>query len=424
MFSIYKKNMKNPSLSIVSVLLLIGSAQGLFLFFALLRLRKGNIAANRWLSCLLLVLSICLIDGFMEETGYYLRFPHFIGLEWPTNFAYGPLIFLYIQSLTKKGRKSAGWKHALHFIPVILLYLYLIPLFSLTAEEKALYWTLSNNTETANTAYQIDPAILLVVIQLAVYIVLSIRMLVYYSARIKEKFSTVEIINLAWLQKLLIAVFILWLMYAFVFIFSGFFGVYQQAFYFLHLLVASVIYVMGFKGLARPEVFTALETGPSEEDMAPYIQPEGETDSDEMESSENALKPQEGKYKKSALTDEQAELILSRLTGLMEKEQPHLEMGLTLPELSDMLSVSSNHLSQVINERLNKSFFDFVNGYRIEEAKQLLISPASTHLSILGIGMDAGFSSKSSFYSAFKKMTGMTPSKFKAQYSESNTISA
>ena len=99
----------------------------------------------------------------------------------------------------------------------------------------------------------------------------------------------------------------------------------------------------------------------------------------------------------------------------MEKEKPYLEMGLTLAVLAGKLFVSSNHLSQVINEKLNKSFFDFVNGYRVEEAKRLLVSPLSSRLSILGIGMEAGFSSKSAFYTSFKKLTGMTPSKFKVQ---------
>jgi hypothetical protein len=85
--------MPNPSINLMSVLLLIGSAQGLFLACALLRMRKGNRPANRWLAGLLFLFSITLIDGFMEETHYFFRFPHWIGLEWPTHFAYSPLIY-------------------------------------------------------------------------------------------------------------------------------------------------------------------------------------------------------------------------------------------------------------------------------------------------------------------------------------------
>jgi AraC-like DNA-binding protein len=104
-----------------------------------------------------------------------------------------------------------------------------------------------------------------------------------------------------------------------------------------------------------------------------------------------------------------------RLLRLMEAEKLYLEPELTLPELAAKLSVSPHHLSQVINRETNKSFFDFVNEYRVQEAKRLLGSPKHSHLSILGIALDAGFNSKSAFYTAFGKHIGMTPSEFKKQ---------
>jgi AraC-like DNA-binding protein len=64
---------------------------------------------------------------------------------------------------------------------------------------------------------------------------------------------------------------------------------------------------------------------------------------------------------------------------------------------------------------MNKSFFDFVNEYRVQEAKRLLCSPQSDHLSILGIALDAGFNSKSAFYTAFGKYAGITPSEYRKQ---------
>jgi AraC-like DNA-binding protein len=407
--------MKDPSISLMSVMLLLGSAQGLFLFLALLRIRKGNLLANKWLASLLFTFSLSLIDGFMTETNYFLRYPYLIGIEWPTNFAYGPLIYLYVRSLIEMGPPTSRWRQLAHFIPVIALYIYLIPFFSLNTEQKVLWWMLSNNSTTANPAYEIDPIIVLIVVQLAVYLLVSLRLLAKQSSRIKDNFSAVEAISLSWLRNLLIAFFILWAMYAFTFIFSGFFGVYHEAEYFIHLTLASVIYVMGFKGLAQPEIFSMLRSISPTEKIELTFPPERKRDLQNSEPLGDMLIKQEGKYKKSSLTNEQAELILAQLFEFMEKEKPYLEMGLTLAVLAGKLFVSSNHLSQVINEKLNKSFFDFVNGYRVEEAKRLLVSPLSSRLSILGIGMEAGFSSKSAFYTSFKKLTGMTPSKFKVQ---------
>ncbi len=76
------------------------------------------------------------------------------------------------------------------------------------------------------------------------------------------------------------------------------------------------------------------------------------------------------------------------------------------------MNISVNHLSQVINEQLGMTFFDYVNSYRVEEVKARLSSPDVKNFTLLGIAYDSGFNSKSSFNSIFKKFTGLTPSQF------------
>jgi AraC-like DNA-binding protein len=99
----------------------------------------------------------------------------------------------------------------------------------------------------------------------------------------------------------------------------------------------------------------------------------------------------------------------------MDAKKPHLEPELTLMELASRLSVTPHNLSQVFNCEINKSFFDFVNEYRVQEAKRLLSAPDYGHFSIFGIALDAGFNSKSAFYTAFGKYAGTTPSEFRKQ---------
>ncbi len=124
-------------------------------------------------------------------------------------------------------------------------------------------------------------------------------------------------------------------------------------------------------------------------------------------------KPEEPKYKTSALLPETVEEVLPRLLKLMEKEKVFLKADLNLKSLAQRLNVHYNYLSQIINEHLNQGFNDFINSYRIEEAKRKLLDPAEDNKTILDIAYDTGFYSKSVFNTAFKKFTGMTPSEFK-----------
>ncbi len=120
-------------------------------------------------------------------------------------------------------------------------------------------------------------------------------------------------------------------------------------------------------------------------------------------------------YQKSGLNKEEALLILENLNRLMETEELYLDSELHLAALALKVDVSTHKLSQVINEYLNKNFFDFVNEYRIEKVKELLINPAYNHLKIVSLAYDSGFSSKSTFYNLFKKSEGITPAEYRMQ---------
>jgi AraC-like DNA-binding protein len=124
------------------------------------------------------------------------------------------------------------------------------------------------------------------------------------------------------------------------------------------------------------------------------------------------------KYEKSSLTREEAELDIKRIDRYMKHEKPFLDAEISLPRLAELLKLPRNRLSQLLNEFMNRSFFDLINDYRVEEAKRLLsLSPATDN--ILDIAFDAGFNSKATFNAAFKKSTGMTPSEFRSSEAES-----
>ena len=96
----------------------------------------------------------------------------------------------------------------------------------------------------------------------------------------------------------------------------------------------------------------------------------------------------------------------------METERLFLDNELGLPELAKEMYISSHDLSYLLNEGFGMNFFQFINTYRVNEAKQLMLSDKHRHLNLLGIAYSAGFNSKTTFNTAFKKETGLSPSQF------------
>src|SRR5207253_4265417 len=106
----------------------------------------------------------------------------------------------------------------------------------------------------------------------------------------------------------------------------------------------------------------------------------------------------------------------SRLQNYMQQNKPFLDSELTLDELAVQLQVKPKLLSQTINEVAQQNFFEFINHYRIEEAKRLLTNPKDKKITVLEVMYEVGFNSKSSFNTLFKKATGLTPSEFKKNH--------
>lgn len=102
-----------------------------------------------------------------------------------------------------------------------------------------------------------------------------------------------------------------------------------------------------------------------------------------------------------------------RLEKVLVDNQRFLDSKLTLQQLSDELQISKTHLSRLLNHELGMSFTDYVNSLRVEAAKTNLIHPDFANYTLVAIGLEAGFNSKTTFNSAFKKHTGMTPSQFR-----------
>ena len=115
------------------------------------------------------------------------------------------------------------------------------------------------------------------------------------------------------------------------------------------------------------------------------------------------------KYKKPLFDEATLKQYREQLEALMVNEKPHLDTGLTIRSLAEILGIPSNHLSQLLSEGFEKNFSEFVNTYRLEAFKSKAADPTQQHLTLLALAYDSGFNSKTVFNTFFKKMMGKTP---------------
>ncbi|HKJ15718.1 MAG TPA: helix-turn-helix domain-containing protein [Xanthomonadales bacterium] len=133
-----------------------------------------------------------------------------------------------------------------------------------------------------------------------------------------------------------------------------------------------------------------------------------------------ARAPWPGKrYQKAEIPGDVARELGRELEEVMKTQQPWLEESLDQQRLALMLGISPHQLSQLLNQHLGESFADFINRYRVDEAKRLL-AEAGASRTVMDIGLEAGFASNATFYRAFRKHAGMTPREFLADSASSN----
>lgn len=132
-----------------------------------------------------------------------------------------------------------------------------------------------------------------------------------------------------------------------------------------------------------------------------------------------ANSPQSGKkYQHSTLQLSDMQLIVQQLAVLMQHQRLYLDPKLSIDDLATLVGSNRHHLSQVLNECLQKNYYEYLNTYRVEAAQALLLDPAQAHLKIAAIAYNAGFNSLSTFNEVFKKMLGCTPSEFRKMEQE------
>jgi AraC-like DNA-binding protein len=373
-----------PMTDLFVMLYLLAALQGLLLS-AFLFTRKANHAANLVLAAATVALSVELATVAYYANGWYRVFPHAMGISYPFPFLYGPLFFLYARLMAKKQERFRAID-LLHFAPVVFIYILIAPALFYSGEEKIIF--LENMIrEIHDPMYDVFER--LIPVQGVIYTILTVRTVAEYNRSIKDAYSDIERINLNWLKYISLGMIIIWTIVALLALGKVLAIQPDRADAILNTPLAVLIYAIGYMGLKQPEIF--------------------------LDPATNAPGSQEAeKYRRSGLSNENAEDIKERLLVLMSTEKPFLGQEITLQKLAERLNVSSHNLSEVINSQLQQSYFDFINQYRVDEFKKRLADPANGQFNLLSIAFDSGFKSKGTFNAIFKKQTGMTPSEYRS----------
>jgi AraC-like DNA-binding protein len=363
---------------------IIGAAQGFLLSIFLFK-KKENKIANRLLAVTMLFFSLDLVLEAAAVTEDIKAYPLLIGLMQTLPYLYGPSIYLYVLFITS-GIKSFSYRYVLHYLPFVLVQVYGL-----------FFFYFESTSYQLNLVYietEMPWHVLLVSYVTPIYGGVYIALAVYegfkFNRELKNRFSSIDKHNLSWVTFLAVGSVLLWVIAIFMTSLQLIYGKEIRPELVSYLAISVFIYAMAYKGLRQPEVIV-FDKG-----------------IDNFEINEKSKS-----YKKSGLNDKSAELHVNTLLKLMNETKPYKNEKLSLADLSKLVGISAHNLSEIINTRIEKNFYDFINSYRVEEAKKLIEEDKTSRYSILSHGLEAGFSSKSAFYSAFKKFTSMTPAQFR-----------
>lgn len=384
-------------MQILVLLNFAAAIQGIFLTYLIAHNRRKEVRSVV-LGTLTFVLSVSLLGGVYGLSGYYKIFPHFTNVADPLFLLYGPLLFTYIFVLTKNRLPKYYFLHGLPFLAYIMSF---IPLYLKSGEEKiqfAEYIFLNDNVPVEALFMQLAR-----VVHITIYVFISLFLVRNYQQKIKDNFSNIEKISLDQAKRIL---------YFFLFILlvalASFILGYKLSYSFsisnniIGLFVGVIIYALAYSTWNKTNIQNAASSKMSSED--------------ENESNDFAIGVNKTKGRTVfVLSDEQLERYRNRLDSVIEQDKVFIENDLSLSELSRKINIQPYQLSELISRIHSESFFDFINRYRIEEIKSRLDDPTSDSYSLLGIAMDCGFNSKSSFNAAFKKFSGQTPSEYRKQ---------
>ncbi|MEO0740587.1 MAG: helix-turn-helix domain-containing protein [Bacteroidota bacterium] len=377
-----------PSLSFPQGILLIGAAQGAMLSLASVLRPAENRTASRLLAgilFMLVLLMLALIRGFGQGPGLPTAPPEdvpylMLHLSGVLPLLLGPLVYFYTRT-SVDARYLYTPARLLHGLPALVHLSLLVPLLFVGADLRADYVTHYTERNLYRSMIPGVPLGLIVTVSYVLGAFVWIRRFEAHVTHVASFDVTQRVRWLKWFTGLMVVLMALLSVFRL-----------RAPYQFLGAsALTTFMSTLTLIALVRPTVFHSIPPA--------------------LRLTDEDTRPE--KYGASPLTETQKATYLETLLQHFDTDRPYLRTDLTLREVADQIEVPQRYVSQVINEKLDQHFMDFVNGHRVEAAKTMLVDTAWAHLTIDGIAGEAGFNSRSAFYTAFKKATGTTPGAFR-----------
>ncbi|WP_019026815.1 helix-turn-helix transcriptional regulator [Colwellia piezophila] len=337
-----------------------------------------------FLKGLLLLLLMHLAGELFIYSGAFVYAPGLVGAHLPFRVLLGPALYFYAHATMSPDKKIGKRLWVLTLSGPILVLLVMLPfIFMISPAEKlALANPLTRDPELWKIAVFTCLSTTFVFILYTIsFLLMALKLHNSHRQQLLERFSDIEQRSVDWFRPVLLIWGTVWLMYA----------------------VEFSLGALGWFWFGSGKLLPILETI----GLAIFIQKA--LNQKVLNQSEKGL-PSASQARTALLSAEKMQLIASKLEHAMNEEKLFLQDNLSLNKLSESISETENHISETLSQFLHTKFFQFVNGFRVEEAKRAL---QNSDKLITSIAFDVGFNSKSTFNTSFKKTVGYSPSAYR-----------
>lgn len=337
-----------------------------------------------YLSGLLALLLVHILGELFIYSGAYQYAPGLAGFQLPIRMLLGPALFFYAYEAMCPGNKLSFKSYLVAMLGPLMIIVAMLPfIFGMSSEQKL---ALADPATRDPDLWQIaivtclTSAVAFIVFTFA-YLVAALRLHSQHRKQLMDKYSAIEQRSMAWFRIVLILWGLVWFTYAANYA-STFLGIRWFA-------AGSLLPLFEFLVLVS---FTHLALNQSD-----------------VGEPKKATTP-EVPAREAVISDDKMQQIANTLSTAMVEKELFRDEDLSLNSLSTAASVSENYISETLSQFMKTNFFQFVNRYRVEEAKNLL---KNTDMLVSSVAYEVGFKSKSTFNSAFKNIAGSTPTAYR-----------
>ncbi len=330
--------------------------------------------STRTMSYILWISTLWLFAGAYIFTKIHLAYPYFYGLHLPFVYLSGPLFYKYYKNTILEENLD---KFYLHLIPSILVFITILPFQFWSTKEQILFLESMLRKEMNFYSYLLGGINFFT----KVFLLWYMSIILYQNRNIfhpRKEISDKSRILFLFMTALL-----------YIDLFLGLMGFFLQSFFLVKLsaLILPVnLYIFYLLSSKYPEMLSGIKR--------------------EMKKT---------RYEQSKIKNLDVNSILEKIKSIMDTEKAFTDEDISLSSLAEELEITSHQLSQILNEKLNQTFPQFINEYRIAEAKKIMLEEKKRP--VLSIAFAVGFNSKASFNRTFKQITGITPQQFRKNYS-------